>query len=238
MGGRLVVFEGTEGVGKSTQLHRLAAALDAVGRAALLLREPGGTPLGDEVRRLVLDPATGIEVDAAAEALLFMASRAQLVERVIRPALRDGRTVLVDRFLLSTYAYQVHGRGLDADRVRAANRLAVGDLVPDLTLLLRLPGAEGMRRAAHRSGPDRIERIGSAFHERVAAAFTRFIDPDWQRANPESGPIVAVDATGEPEAVAERIGALLHGRWPETFPAPAGSMDGVRPAPPARRPTG
>lgn len=214
--GRLVVLEGAEGVGKSTQLRLLADRLTASGQPVLAVREPGGTPLGDEIRRLLLDPAS--DIVPAAEALLFMASRAQLVAREIVPALAEGRVVLVDRFFLSTYAYQVAGRGLDSARVRAANALATGGLVPDLTLFLELPVAEGLARAAERGAADRMEGAAHDFHERVAGAFARFTAAEWQQAHPEAGEIVAVDASGEARDVTGRIGMLLHGRWPETFP--------------------
>lgn len=224
MAGLLVVFEGAEGAGKSTQLRRLADALAREGRDVVAVREPGGTPLGDEIRRLLLDPRS--EIEPAAEAALFIASRAQLVATVIRPALARGAVVLVDRFFLSTYAYQVEGRGLSLDGVRDANRLAVGDLVPDLTLLLALPVAEGLERVALRGDRDRMEQNGDAFHERVAGAFARYATPGWQRQHPECGEIVTVAAAGEPAAVEDRIRALLHERWPETFPAGAGSQQG------------
>src|SRR4051812_23650284 len=110
--GRVIVFEGAEGAGKSTQLRRLAEWLIAGGTTVVSVREPGGTPIGDEIRRLLLDPTS--DIAPRAEALLFMASRAQLVERVIRPAVERGDVVLVDRFFLSTYAYQGAGRGLPA----------------------------------------------------------------------------------------------------------------------------
>lgn len=229
MNGLLIVFEGSEGAGKSTQVQRLARWLERTGRTVVAVREPGGTPVGDTIRGVLLDPAS--EIEPATEALLFMASRAQLVGRVIRPALEAGSVVLVDRFFLSTYAYQVDGRGLELERVRAANQLAVGDLVPDLTVLLQLPVDEGMARAALRGGADRMELIGDAFHARVAAAFTRFAAPDWQQAHPECGPIVTVDALGDEEQVASRIARLLAGRWPETFPPVAVSDSEPSPEP-------
>jgi dTMP kinase len=214
--GRLLVFEGAEGVGKSTQIALLLDALADAGVAHLALREPGGTALGDEIRRLLLDPARD-DVAARAEALLFMASRAQLVEREIEPALARGEVVVLDRFFLSTYAYQIAGRGLSESEVRQANAFATGGLVPDLTLFLELEPAEGMARADARGGRDRMERSGDEFHRRVAAAFASFASPAWQAAHPECGPISRVDAAGSESAVHERIATLLADRWPETF---------------------
>src|SRR4051794_39838552 len=181
--GRLIVFEGGEGSGKSTQLRRLASSLDARGIPHRCLREPGGTALGTEVRHLLLDREW--DVVPRAEALLFMASRAQLVEREIRPSLERGEIVLLDRFFLSTYAYQIAGRGLAEHDVRQANQFATGGLVPDVTLLLTFPAAEGLERAARASAQDRMEAMGDQFHERVVAAFDAFAHPDWQRAHPE-----------------------------------------------------
>ena len=214
--GALIVFEGGEGSGKSTQLRRVSATLARRQIAHLCLREPGGTPLGTEVRRLLLDRAS--DVAHRAEALLFMASRAQLVEREVRPALDRGDLVLLDRFFLSTYAYQIAGHGLPEDEVRAANRFATAGLVPDLTLLLTFPVTEGLARAARRAAShDRIEALGEAFHRRVAAAFGTFADPSWQSDHPECGPIVAVDAEGREDEVAGRVTAALAARWPGTF---------------------
>jgi dTMP kinase len=215
--GHLIVFEGGEGSGKSTQLRLLSDALAKVGVAHRCLREPGGTALGAEVRRLVLEREW--EVDARAEALLFMASRAQMVARELRPALASGEQVLLDRFFLSTYAYQIGGRGLPEEEVRAANSLATGGLVPDLTLLLTFPVAEGLARAAERSSAhDRMEREGEPFHERVARAFDAFARPEWQRAHPECGPIVSIEAAGSEQDVARRVRESIWTRWPGTFP--------------------
>jgi dTMP kinase len=219
--GALIVLEGVEGAGKTTQLRRLEARLVAAGVSCLAVREPGGTPVGDAIRELLLDPAWRIE--PRTEALLFMASRAQLVREVIRPALERGTFVISDRFFLSTYAYQIAGRGLPEDDVRRANALATGALVPDLTLLLDLPIEEGFRRAGKRGDPDRIERSGDAFHERVRSAFVQFATPSWQAAHPECGPIALVDASGLEDVVFGRIVDVLAARWPRTFAAPAGS---------------
>ena len=211
------MFEGGEGSGKSTQLRRVSAALARRAVSHVCLREPGGTPLGTEVRRVLLDRAS--DIAHRAEALLFMASRAQLVEREIRPALERGDVVLLDRFFLSTYAYQVAGHGLPEDEVRAANHFATGGLTPDLTLLLIFPVTEGLARAAHcAAAHDRMEAMGESFHRRVAAAFATFAEPSWQVEHPECGPIVAVDAEGREDEVTARVNAVLSARWPGTFP--------------------
>jgi dTMP kinase len=168
------------------------------------------------VRALHLDAADGEAPTPRAEALLFMAARAQLMARV-SDDLRVPGVVLLDRFFLSTYAYQVVGRGLPLDAVRAANRLAVGDLVPDLTLLLTGDGDELAARVRARGALDRIERAGDDFHARVAAAFAAAADPAWQAAHPEVGPVVRIDAGGTAAEVTARILGTLAARWPETF---------------------
>ena len=219
--GRLLVFEGAEGAGKSTQIRRLAAFLESRGVSHRVVREPGGTPVGEEIRRLVLDEPH--ELDAATEALLFIASRAEHVAKVVRPALAAGQLVIADRFFLSTYAYQIGGRGLPEETIRAANALATGGLVPDLTILLLSHASEGLARADRRGARDRIERADDAFHGRVAAAFDEFATEAWQAHHPESGAVVGVEANGTPEDVFERIMIVLAERWPETFPVLKGS---------------
>jgi dTMP kinase len=216
-GGLLVVLEGPEGAGKTTQLRLLADWLGAHGRTAVTVREPGGTVVGDEIRRLLLDPAS--DIVPRSEALLFMASRAQLVEREIRPALERGAVVLVDRFFLATYAYQGVGRGLPEADLKVANSMATQGLKPDLTLLMMLPVEAGLARAVKRGERDRMERAELAFHERVAHAFDTFATPAWQAAHPECGPIAVVDAAGSPNDVFARLTDALHSRWPDIFPA-------------------
>jgi dTMP kinase len=217
----LVAFEGPEGAGKSTQLARAAAWLAARGQPARVVREPGTSAVGQEIRRLLLDPAH--DITPAAEALLFMAARAQLVERELRPALAAGELVLADRFFLSTYAYQIHGRGLPEAEVVTANRLATGGLVPELTLLVRVPPGVGLARAGRRGAHDRMEQAGTAFHARVSQAFDRFATAEWQAAHPECGPIVSVDGTGDEGTVFDRVAAALVARWPTL----AGAAPGV-----------
>jgi len=206
--GALVVLEGAEGVGKTTQARMLADALRSAGVACTSVREPGGTALGESVRALLLDGTHA--PDAAAEALLFLASRAQVIAEVIRPALERGDVVIVDRFFLSTYAYQIAGRGLDETRVRAANRLAIGDIVPDVTLVLALPDArDGMVRVAERGAQDRMERADDAFHARVAAAFDAYATDVWQHERAECGTIERVSAEGTPDDVFARVAATV-----------------------------
>lgn len=213
MPGRLVVFEGVEGAGKTTQLERLALRLGRHGATVRTLREPGGTAIGDEIRTLLLRP--GAAIPPRAEALLFMASRAALMDEQVRPALQRGEIVLLDRFFLSTYAYQVDGRGLPEREVREANAFATSGIVPDVTVLLTLPVAEGLSRAALRGEADRMEQADRAFHGRVEEAFARFADEAWQLQHPECGPLVPVSAAGTVEEVEERVWGVVAAACPE-----------------------
>ena len=213
--GKLIVFEGAEGAGKTTQIRLLAERLTGAHMANVVVREPGGTPAGDAIREIVLHPAQ--QLADATEALLFMASRAELVEREIRPSLAAGKLVLVDRFFLSTYAYQIFGRGLPEADIRAANRLATGGLVPDITLLLDVPAAQGLGRADARGARDRMERSDDDFHERVTKAFRQFADSAWQHSHPECGPIKLIDGTGDGMAVRARIISTLAAALPRPF---------------------
>jgi dTMP kinase len=215
----LIVIEGPEGAGKTTQVRMIAEWLGAAGKTVTAVREPGGTPLGDDIRRILLDhPAS--DIVPRAESLLFMASRAQLVEREIVPALAKGEIVLLDRFFLSTYAYQAVGRGLPHEDVGAANRLATASLRPDLTILLAFSPQEGLARVAKRGGGahDRIEQADADFHQRVGEAFAQFATREWQSAHPEAGQIASVDARGSVEQVFARVREALELRWPGISP--------------------
>ncbi|MGH7520089.1 MAG: dTMP kinase [Gemmatimonadales bacterium] len=187
-----VVAEGPEGAGKSTLVRWLAGQLRADGQRVTTVREPGGTPIAEAARKLALksrhDRAFG------AELFLFLAARADLVERVIRPALADGQIVIADRFGLSTMAYQVSGRGLPQGDVEAALRVATGGLTPDLTLVLDVPVAVGRERQRTAGKVrDRIEREDDTFHTRVREAYRS-----------ASGPgIVHIDASQPKKAVQE-----------------------------------
>jgi len=204
--GVFITFEGVEGVGKSTQIARAADGLRTRGIEPLVTREPGGTPLAEQLRALVLEHGHGT-VGATAELLLMFAARASHVAEVIRPALAAGRCVLCDRFTDATEAYQGGGRGIDANAIRQLAAIAHPDLAPDLTIVFDVPAAVASARLAGRgAGQDRIESEDAHFFERVRAAYHAI-------AAREPARVRIVDAA-RPEAevarsVAELIGAAL-----------------------------
>ncbi len=203
--GRLITFEGGEGAGKSTQVDLLLAALGHAGITAARTREPGGSEGAEAIRRLLLDGATE-RWDAVGEALLLYAARRDHVVRLIQPALDRGVWVICDRFADSTLAYQGYGRGLPLADLRALHTLALGDFAPDLTLILDLPVAEGLARAARRSGnADRFERLDAAFHEQLRQGFLQ-IAAD----NPER--CLVIDAAGDPGSVHRDVLAAVTAR--------------------------
>jgi len=176
MGGLFVTFEGTEGSGKSTQIQLLANRLIELKRIVLTLREPGGTRIGEEIRRILKHTETGAGMFPETELLLMNASRAQLVREVIRPALCAGKVVLCDRYFDSTIAYQVYGRDLQADQTQRIVDFAINDVRPDLTLLLRVPlevseARRATRMAASGEEPDRLAGENRALCERVAKGY-------------------------------------------------------------------
>jgi dTMP kinase len=190
--GSLIAFEGVEGAGKSTQLELLRQALEEQGHKVVTTREPGGTPVGERVRSLLLDPSSTMH--PRAEALLFAAARAELVEQVIRPALERGEVVLSDRYLDSS---------LGLDEVAAINSFAIAGLLPDVVILLKLDPAEGLAR--RRGDRDRIECQDLDFHRRVAEAFL-----DLASAEPER--FAVVDAAQPPERVAAEVRVAVFAR--------------------------
>ena len=201
MRGRFISFEGGEGAGKSTVLGAVHALLDRRGIAHLATREPGGTPLGEAVRALVLDPAHPATCPEA-EALLMFASRAQHVVEAIEPALAAGTWVVSDRFTDASYAYQGGGRGVPRARIEALEQWAAFGLVPDHTFLLDVPVDEGLRRIAGRGHADRMEREDVAFFERVRAAYL-------ERARTDPARFVVVDATQPLDAVVAGVLARI-----------------------------
>jgi dTMP kinase len=210
MSGRFVVLEGIDGVGKTTQVALLAAWLDALGVPHSVVREPGGTPVGEAIREVVLGRPE-LDVSPESELLLILAARAAVVRDVIRPALEAGRVVVADRFALSTLAYQVHGRGLEEEDVRRAIDLATGGLVPDLYLVLDVALDEAMARTrGSRERPDRIEGEGEGFRRTVREAYLALADS-------EPG-VEVLSAHGTPEEVHGRIRDLLQARFPQSFP--------------------
>lgn len=202
--GKFITLEGGEGAGKSTLLQGLRAHLLERGLDVLQTREPGGTPLGEAVRTLVLDSQQR-GMCAQSEALLMFAARAQLVREVLEPALAAGRWVLCDRYTDASYAYQGGGRGMDMRAIAQLDAIATGGLTPDLTLLLDLPVAHGRARASGRGeAADRIEREEDAFFERVRATYLA-------RAVAEPQRFRVVDASQPAEVVlAAAIAALDH----------------------------
>ena len=188
-----VTFEGMDGSGKTTQVERLRAALEADGREVVTAREPGQTELGEAIRNLVLH---GGPMTPWAEALLYAASRAEVVEEVVRPALARGADVLLDRYLDSSLVYQGIGRELGVDEVLEVNMLATGGLLPDRTFVLAVE--PGMSSARVGSKPDRIEREDAAFHERVAGGYEHLASLFPDR-------IVLLDGSLDPDALSARI---------------------------------
>jgi dTMP kinase len=193
--GAFICLEGPDGAGKSTQADRLASSLGAEGIGVVSCRDPGGTPLGDRLRSIVKERGD-FPIGLRAEMLLFMASRAQLVEQVIRPGLDAGRVVVCDRYLLSNVVYQGFAGGLEVEEIWRVGRSATGGLMPDLTLLIDVPPEVARSRTG---GPrDRIEDRGSAYRDRVRAGFLRASES-------YPGPISVIDGSLGLDEVAMRI---------------------------------
>jgi len=209
MAGRFIVLEGGDGVGKTTQAALLSSWLAAREIPHILTREPGGTPVGEAIREVVLG-RDDLEMPAESELLLILAARAAFVRDIVRPALEAGQVVLADRFELSTLAYQGYGRGLDLQDVRQGLRIATGGLKPDLYIVLDLPvDAAGERRRQDGTAPDRIEKEGDDFLQSVHAGYLAL-------AETEPG-VQLLSARGTPEEVHTRIRGLLEARYPGTF---------------------
>ena len=187
----LITVEGLDGAGKTTLVAGLSAALERRGEHVVVLREPGGVEVSERIRDLLTDPA--LEIDPRAEALLYAAARAQLVAQELRPLLDGGTTVVLDRFIDSSLAYQGAGRGLGVEAIRQLNAFGTGGLTPDRTLLLRIDPAAGLGRIAHRPA-DRLEQEDLAFFAAIAAAYDALAAAEPER-------IAVIDASQSPEDV-------------------------------------
>ena len=206
----LVTFEGIEAAGKSTLIAALADDLRARGDVVLVTREPGGTPLGNSLRGIFLDPT--FQVDPVAEVMLINASRAQLVTDVIAPALKERTVVLCDRFFDATVAYQGYGRGLDVESVLEICLVATHRIAPELTFLIDLPVEVSRARVRARGGADRLEREGDAFHTRVRDGYLALAERFSNR-------YVVLDGTQPPDALAAAArDALEHRRSIKLIP--------------------
>jgi dTMP kinase len=212
--GFFISFEGTEGSGKSTQLRLLVARLRNEGRRVVENQEPGATAIGKQIRRVLLDPGNG-EMTGMTELLLMFASRAQAAAEIIRPALERGEIVVSDRFTDSTLAYQGYGRGLGIETVQAAQRLALGSLLPDLTLAIVVDVETALARALRRNAVEsgsleetRIDRQSLEFHAKVAEGYAQIAAAEPHRFR-------LIDGTGMPADVAERVWAEVRERLPQ-----------------------
>jgi dTMP kinase len=207
--GRFITFEGMDGCGKTTQLRMLANSLRDKNKAVVETVEPGGTEIGQQIRRILLDPANSV-IHARTELLLYFASRAQNVEQVIRPALDDGRIVLCDRFTDSTLVYQGCGRGLDTEMVLELDRIACQGLKPDATILIDVDPKTSLARARRRnertdSSESRIDEESFAFHERVRRGYHALAAEQADR-------FIVIDGRGSIGEVGMAIREALHGR--------------------------
>jgi len=220
--GRFITLEGGEGAGKSTQIVSLARRLEDSGIGVISTREPGGAPGADTIRSILVSGDVD-RWDPMSEALLNFAARREHLIRTIWPALERGHWVLSDRFADSTMAYQGYGHGVDRDLIAALYRAAVGDFRPDLTIMLDLPVAEGLRRANLRNGEtggaeDRYERMDLAFHERLRAGFLEIAANERERC-------VVIDASATADEVAARIWRTVESRFAGAFAAAAKAGD-------------
>ncbi len=205
--GKLISFEGSEGSGKSTQISRLAAHLQQNGREVVSTREPGGTEIGEQIRNIIVHNSKGDEMCAETELLLFTAARAQVVREVIAPALVRGAVVLSDRFLDSSTVYQGIGRNLAADPVSRINHFAVGNVMPDLTIVIDVPTEVGLARIRQRASdlPDRMERENIDFYKKIREGYLLLAAGMPDR-------VVVIDGTLSQDAIEKKIWAMVKER--------------------------
>lgn len=201
MSGRFITLEGSEGAGKSSNLAYIQQRLEQAGIDLVVTREPGGTPLGEAIRKLLLDHRNTDMLDDT-ELLLMFAARSQHLKELIIPSLEEGKWVLCDRFTDASYAYQGGGRGIPTDRIASLEQWVQGELRPDLTLLLDIPVEAGLARAGARSEPDRFEREQEEFFQRVRQAYL-------DRAQADAGRYKIIDASQPLEQVQQQIDTVL-----------------------------
>ena len=200
--GLFITFEGTDGVGKTTQIQRLAVDLRGANYDVCLTREPGGTPISEQIRDMLLNPDHS-EMAATTELLLYTASRAQHVSEVIKPALESGKIVISSRFADAMVVYQGYGRGLDLERINHLNQIATDGVTPDVTFVLDLPVEIGLQRVQKsRGGLDRLERENIEFHRRLREGYQTLAKQEPQR-------IKIIDAQVNPEQVYAQIQAVI-----------------------------
>ena len=205
--GKLISFEGSEGSGKSTQITRLAEHCQKIGREVIATREPGGTEIGEQIRNIIVHNSKGDEMCPETELLLFTAARAQLVREVIAPALTRGAIVLSDRFLDSSTVYQGIARNLAPGPVNEINRFAVGNVMPDLTIVIDVPTEVSLARIRQRASdlPDRMERQNITFYQKVREGYL-LLAKEWPQR------VVVIDGTQTPEAIDKKIWAEVQKR--------------------------
>jgi dTMP kinase len=203
--GKMISFEGSEGSGKSTQIARLASRLQKLGYDVVTVREPGGTEIGEQIRNIIVHNSKGDEMCAETELLLFTAARAQLVREVIAPALTRGALVLSDRFLDSSTVYQGIGRNLAMDPVQQINRFAVGNVMPDLTLVIDVPMEVSLARIRQRASdiPDRMERENIGFYKKIREGYLVLA-----KSMPER--LAVIDGAKTEDVIEKKIWAEVH----------------------------
>jgi dTMP kinase len=205
--GKLISFEGSEGSGKSTQIARLAAHLQGIGREVIATREPGGTEIGEQIRNIIVHNSRGDEMCPETELLLFTAARAQVVREVIAPALQRGAVVLSDRYLDSSTVYQGIARNLAPGPVSAINQFAVGNVMPDLTVVIDVPTEVSLARIRQRASdlPDRMERENISFYTKVREGYL-LLAKQWP------GRVVVLDGTLSPDQLDQKVWAAVEPR--------------------------
>lgn len=211
--GLFITFEGGEGSGKTTQINRLAHTLSDIGRKVITTREPGGTPEAESIRNLIVQRDAG-DWTPMAEVLLLFAARVMHVEKIIRPALEEGKIVISDRFSDSTMAYQGYGHGMNQEEIEAVHNLALGDFKPDLTIILDIPPEEGLKRSDRRLAgekfvldqqEDRYEQMDIEFHKRLREGFLQIAKQDPERCH-------VIDATQDIDAISGQVADLVRGK--------------------------